>query len=194
MSTHSTTHVRIDKRARRHCHALVATVLWVLGIFLLALGCVVGLLSLIFGLPGTFIIVVTALLYAWATDFAVMSWTTPAWLFGMAVVAEIVEFVAAGVGTGGASGLPSRRVTIATIVGAIVGGIVGTPFLFGIGSLLGAMAGAFIGAAMAVSSDGGTWRHSMRIGLAAMRGRLVGFVIKSAIAVAMVVVVVAALL
>jgi hypothetical protein len=172
----------------------MATVLWVLGIGLLALGCAFGLVSLIVGLPGTFIIVATALVYAWATDFAVMSWTTPAWLFGMAVVAEIIEFVAAAVGTGGADGQPSRRVTIATIAGAIVGGIIGTPFLFGIGSLLGAMAGAFVGAAMAVSSGGGTWRHSMQTGLVAMRGRLVGFVIKSAIAVAMILVVIAALL
>ena len=153
---------------------------------MLALGCMVGLLSLIFGLPGTFIIFATALLYAWATDFAVMGWTTPAWLFAMAVVAEIVEFVAAGVGAGGPGGQPSRRVTIITIVGAIVGGIVGTPFLFGIGSLIGALLGAFAGAALAVSWSGGAWRDAMRIGGAAMRGRFIGFVLKSAIAVTMI--------
>jgi hypothetical protein len=53
---------------------------------------------------------------------------------------------------------------------------------------------AFAGAALAVSSEGGSLASSVRTGLAAMRGRFLGFVAKAAIAVVMVVVVVAALL
>jgi uncharacterized protein len=169
------------------------TLLWLGGIVLLLLCFLLGLVSLIFGLPGTFIIFAAALVYAWATDFAVLQWTVPALLLVLAVVAEILELVAASASASSASLEPSRRVTIATIVGAIVGGIVGTPFLFGIGSLIGAMAGAFAGAALAVSSSGGSWNASMRSGFAAMRGRLVGFVIKAAIAVTMILIVVAAL-
>jgi len=172
----------------------MATVLWLAGLALLFLFCLLGLVSLIFGLPGTFIIFASALVYAWATGFTAIEWTVPAWLFAMAIAGEVLEFVAASVAASSASAEPSRRVTIAAIVGAVVGGIVGTPFLLGIGSLLGALAGAFAGAALAVSSRGGTWRESMKIGLAAMRGRLFGFVIKSAIAVTMIVIIAAALL
>jgi hypothetical protein len=111
----------------------------------------------------------------------------------MAIVGEVIELFA-GSAAAGAHSKPNRRVTIATIIGALVGGIVGTPFLFGIGSLIGAMAGAFIGAALAVSSSGGHWRDSLRIGFAALRGRLFGFVIKSAIAVSMILIVLLAII
>lgn len=170
------------------------TVLWLAGIALLLLFCLLGLLALIVGLPGTFVIVAAATVYAWATDFTTMPWTVPAWLLGLALVAEVLELVAASATASSASEAPSRRVAIAALAGAIVGGIVGTPFLFGIGSLIGAMAGAFAGAALAVGSSGGSWDDSMRIGLAALRGRLFGFVIKAAIAVTMILIVIVSLL
>lgn len=171
----------------------MATALWLLGLLLLALGCTVGLVSLVFGLPGTFVIFASALIYAWATGFEAIAWTVPAWLFAMAVAAEVIEFVAAGSGRG-VGGRPSRGVTIAAIAGAFVGGIVGTPLLFGLGSLLGALIGAFTGAAIAVSAGGGTVRESLSSGAAAFRGRALGFLIKSAIAVTMVVIVAVALI
>lgn len=170
------------------------TFTWLAGIALLLLACAIGLFSLIFGIPGTFIIFAATLIYAWLTEFTVIRWTVPAWLLGLAIVGEILELAVTSASASAASTQPSRRVTIATIVGAIIGGIVGTPFLFGIGSLIGAMAGAFAGAALAVSSGGGSWADSIRTGLAAMRGRIFGFVLKSAIAVTMVAIVVTALI
>lgn len=169
------------------------TVLSIFGIVLLFAACAIGLVSLIFGLPGTFIIFGAALVYAWATGFTTIPWTVPAWLLAMAIAGEVIELFA-GSAAASAHRKPSRRVTIATIAGALVGGIVGTPFLFGIGSLIGAMVGAFLGAALAVSSSGGHWRDSLRIGFAALRGRLFGFVLKSAIAVAMILIVLLAII
>ena len=157
------------------------TTLQILGIVLLLLACVAALFTLVLGLPGTLLIVGLALFYAWATDFTVIHWSTIGWLALLAVIAEGLEFLASGVGAAGAR--PSRRVTIGALGGAFAGGIVGAPFLFGVGALLGALAGAFAGAALAVRSEGGTADHSLRTGLAAMRGRLLGFVVKSAIAV-----------
>lgn len=168
------------------------TLLALLGLFFLFAFCLLALLSLVFGLPGTFLIVGAALTYAWFTGFAAFGWGTIGWLLGLAIVAEGLELLTASVGTAGSR--PSRRVTIAVIAGGLVGGIVGTPFLFGVGSLLGALVGAFVGATLAVSSEGGTFDHALRTGLAAMRGRLLGFVLKVSIAVVMVVVLVAAVL
>ena len=164
----------------------------VLGLILLVLGCVVALATLVLGLPGTFLIVGVALLYAWATGFAAVTWTTLGWLLGLAVVAEGLEFASAAIATGDAA--PSRKVSTAAIVGAIVGGIVGTPFLFGVGSLIGALTGAFAGAAVATSWEGHDAARAMRTGLTALRGRLLGFVVKAAIGAAMLVVLLAAAL
>jgi hypothetical protein len=161
--------------------------LWhVLGIFLLLIGCFAALFSLVIGLPGTFIIVAIALLYAWATDFATVQWSTLGWLTLMAVIGEGIEFAAGAAAAAGTR--PSRRVTVGALAGALIGGIVGTPLLFGVGSLLGALAGAFVGAAVAVRSEGGSLDESVTTGFAALKGRLLGFVIKAALGVAMVIV------
>ena len=66
--------------------------------------------------------------------------------------------------------------------------------LFGIGSLLGALVGALAGAALAVISEGGTMSSALSTGLAAFRGRLLGFVLKTAVAVVMLVVLAASVL
>jgi uncharacterized protein YqgC (DUF456 family) len=170
----------------------MTTLLHLLGLAALAVVCLAGLASLLLGLPGTFVILGAALVYAWATDFAVVHWGTLLWLSGLALVAEGIEFLAAARAPAGAR--PSRRVAVAAILGALIGGIVGAPFFFGLGSLLGAFAGAFAGAALAAASQGRSLDDSLRTGLAALRGRLLGFVVKSAIAVAMVLLLAAAIL
>ena len=168
----------------------MATALHLLGLLLLFGFCGVALVSLVFGLPGTFLIVGAALVYGWATGFAAVQWSTVGWLALLAVIGEGIEFAAGSAGA--ASRRPSRRVTVFVLIGGFAGGIVGTPFLFGIGSLIGALLGAFAGAALAVGSEGGTIGESFSTGMAAMRGRLLGFILKAAVAVVMVVIVAAA--
>ncbi|MEO8602965.1 MAG: DUF456 family protein [bacterium] len=170
----------------------MTTVLHVAGLMLLFLGCAAALFALVFGLPGTVLIVLFAMLYGWATGFVAVQWSTIGWLALLAVVAEGLEFFAGAAGAVGAR--PSRRVTIGAIGGAFVGAILGAPILFGIGALLGALAGAFIGAAVAVRSEGGSLDESLTTGMAALRGRLLGFIVKSALAVVMVVIVMIAAL
>ena len=159
-------------------------ILHVLSLLILAAVCLVGSASLLFGLPGTFVILAAGLVYAWATGFAALGWSTLGWLTALAVGGEVIELLSAGA-AGAADSRPSRRVTIGALAGGIVGGLVGTPLLFGIGSLLGALAGAFTGAAFAVMSEGGSVDNALATGLAALRGRLFGFVAKAGIAVAM---------
>lgn len=160
------------------------TLLSVVGLVLLFVGCLAALFALVLGLPGTLLIVGVALLYAWATGFAAVQWSTIGWLTLLAVIAEGLEFLASGAGAAGAR--PSWRVTIGALGGAFAGAILGTPFLFGVGALFGALAGAFAGAAVAVRSEGGSMDESITTGLAALRGRLLGFVVKTAIAVVMI--------
>lgn len=164
----------------------------ILGLVLLFVGCGLALCSLLLGLPGTFIIVAIALLYGWATGFATIQWSTIGWLALLAVAGELLELLSAGAGA--ARARPSRRVTIGALCGAFIGGVLGAPLLFGIGALLGALAGAFAGAALVVRSEGGSVEESLATGMSAMRGRFVGFIIKTAFAVAMVVIIAAAVL
>ena len=168
------------------------TLLYVAGLALLFLGCAVALFMIVLGLPGTAAIVGIALLYAWATGFAAIQWSTIGWLALLMVVAEGLEFLASGAGAAGAR--PSARVTVGALLGAFVGGLFGAPFFIGLGALPGALLGAFAGAFIAVRSEGGSHDESFSIGLAALRGRFLGSVVKASLAVVMVGVVAAAVL
>lgn len=168
----------------------MATALHILGLLVLALVCLVALASLVLGLPGTVLICLAAIVYAWATGFATVTWGTIGWLAALAVVGEGLEFLSGAVGSGAER--PSRRVAVSALGGGIVGGIVGTPFLLGVGSLIGALAGAFAGAALARRAEGGDSASALRSGMSAMTGRFFGFVAKMAIAVVMLIVLFAA--
>jgi len=163
---------------------------YIAGLLLLALFCALAAFSLILGLPGTFALVGIALVYGWATGFVGVTGGVIAWLFGLALAAEGFEFASTVLANG--SQRPSRRVAVSALLGAVVGGLVGTPFLFGVGSLIGALAGAFGGAALASTAEGQTAAGAMAAGVAAMRGRLLGFIVKASIAVVMIVLILAA--
>ncbi|RMD83448.1 MAG: DUF456 family protein [Candidatus Dadabacteria bacterium] len=174
------------------CVEPLADFLHAAGIALLLAACLAGVLSLLFGLPGTAVIALAALVYGWATGFTAVTLGTIGWLVALAVAAEAIEFAAGAFAPG--EQRPSRRVATGAIVGSMVGALAGAPLLFGLGALGGALAGAFAGASLAATAEGQSAGQAARAGLAAMRGRLLGFLVKSAIAVVMVLVVVAALL
>jgi uncharacterized protein YqgC (DUF456 family) len=161
----------------------MSTVLSVAALVILAGVCVLALASLVVGLPGTFLILAAAAIYAWTTGFAAVTWGTLGWLALLAVAGELVE-LALGSGVAGTT-RPSRRVAIASIAGSIAGGLLGAPLLFGLGALIGALAGAFVGAGLAAHSETGDLGHAVQHGFGAMKGRFAGFVAKSAIGVAM---------
>lgn len=167
------------------------TVLFVLGVVTLFVVCLGALVSLVFGLPGTFVIVGAAVVYAWASGFVAVTWVTIGWLAGLAVLGEGIEFLATSASA--ASARPSRRVFAGALLGSFAGGLIGVPFLFGVGALIGALAGAFAGAALAVASEGGGAGAAVATGFAAMRGRLLGFLLKAAVAVVMVLLLAAAI-
>ncbi len=170
----------------------MATLTHILGLVILIAVALLALACLVIGLPGTFFLFGIALAYGWITGFEMVTWVKLAWLLALAVVAEILELASAAVATG--TERPTRRVTVAALSGGFVGGLVGTPFLLGVGSLLGALTGAFAGATLAASSEGKQTQSALRAGLAAMRGRLLGFVVKASIGVVMLIVLIAAAL
>ena len=163
--------------------SLADAALSLLGLLALFGVCALGVVGLLFGLPGTWVILAAAGVYAWLTGFQTVASGTLGALFGLAAVAEVLEFTFAARGAVGAT--PRRGVTVAALVGSLVGGLLGAPFLFGIGALVGALAGAFLGATLAVAGHGESAAAALHAGRSAMRGRLLGFVVKAACAVAM---------
>jgi uncharacterized protein YqgC (DUF456 family) len=151
---------------------------WTYYVILLVL-CVVGLVVNILGLPGLWLIVASAVAYAWGTGFEHLGWWGVGILVGLALLAELIEFLAGSAGAKAAGG--SKRGMAGAIVGGLVGGLVGTPILPIIGTIIGAIAGSFAGASLVEYAIGRTAEHSYKVGIGAAKGRFWGILSKTAI-------------
>ncbi len=140
--------------------------------------CWVGIL---FGLPGTWLMVLFPVLLKWWQPGQLMvSWTVLGVAAGLAVLAEVLEFVLGAAGSRRTGG--TTRGAVLAIVGSIVGGIMGTAIPVPlVGSLLGACLGAFAGALLGNLSAGRTLFQSLAAGRGAAVGQFWGTVVKLAI-------------
>lgn len=164
---------------------------------------IVGLawIATLFGVPGNWLMVLAVAIYALfiPTDSPmVIGWAAVAALAVLAVVGEVVEFLAGALGVAREGG--SKRGAALALGGSIVGGIVGffvgVPIpLFGpiLAAILFAGLGALGGAMLGERWRGRSWRESWQIGKAAFRGRLFGTLAKAAIGLVMIGVTVVAL-
>ena len=144
-----------------------------------------GILVIPLGIPGTFLIAGSALVYAWFTNFSEITWKVLGVLFVIAVIAEALEFII-GAATASRFGA-SRRAMAGAIIGGIVGAIWATPLLPLVGTLLGAFGGAFVGAALFEYASSRDLAHALHVGVGAFLGSLGGKLTKIAAAAAMVV-------
>ncbi len=146
----------------------------------------VGLISLIFGFPGTFIILADSLLYGWYGGFKDITYKVILILIILAIVGEVVEY---GLGILGAKKRgATKSAIIASIVGGIAGAIIGMPFLFGIGSIIGAFLGAFGGAFLLEYLQGKGVDQAIESGWGALLGRVGGAISKGFIGIMMIVI------
>ncbi len=175
------------------------TIVWaILLVAALAAGWVLTML----GMPGNWLIVVSAAIYAWAvpdTSRLGISWQAVAVLAGLAVLGEILELVAGALGVSKAGG--SRRSAVlalfGSIAGAIVGMFVGVPIPV-VGSLVAAVLfaglGALAGAMLGESWKGRSLDQSLQVGHAAFWGRIFGTLAKVLIGTVMAVIALVALI
>ncbi|MEW6439520.1 MAG: DUF456 domain-containing protein [bacterium] len=158
-----------------------------LGTLLFFLVLLFGIASLLFGLPGTVIILLAAAVWAWASGFREITGGMLLVLAALTLFGEISDYL---FGILGARRYGSSGGGIAfSIAGGLVGAVIGAPFLFGLGAVLGAFAGAFAGAVLyeLFSYGCGQWRQALRSGWGNFLGRVMGMITKVAIAVGMVV-------
>lgn len=157
---------------------------------LLGAGCVV---LVIFNLPGTWVMLALAVLIE-LTDQLYLSPDGPqqtfAWwvlgtAFGLALLGELLEFLAGAAGTKVGGG--TKRGMIGALVGGILGVFLLTPLFFWLpvlGVLLGALLGTFIGAVVGeYSAERATLRGTMKPAIGATIGRVLGTLGKLAIAI-----------
>jgi uncharacterized protein YqgC (DUF456 family) len=142
--------------------------------------------GILFGLPGTWLMVLCAALAEWWTAQEIFGVAFLATAAGLALLGELLEFASSAAGARQSGG--SKRGAFLAITGGIVGGITGTllpaPIL---GTLVGASAGAFAGSVLGDLWAGRRLDLSVRAGQGAALGRFWGTVSKLAIGLVLVV-------
>jgi uncharacterized protein len=142
------------------------------------------LLLVVFGLPGTWLMVVGTILFAWwQRESHVFSLPTLICIVALALLGELVEFLAAIAGAKKTGG--TRRGSLGALLGAMIGAVVGTllipiPVM---GTLIGSCIGAGVGAWGLELLGGKAMPSSVNVGVGAGLGRLLGTVLKLVIGV-----------
>lgn len=157
---------------------------------LLTIVCLVGVALTLLSLPGIWLMALAALLVEWWQP-AALSWGAIIACVLIALLGELLEFIAGAIGAAKAGG--SKRAATGAIVGGIVGGIVGTvliPIPL-VGTILGGAIGSgLLALAMEMTvklRTDGTEKlpgHHRRVATGAFIGRLAATVLKGACAVA----------
>lgn len=164
---------------------------------LLMLANMAAWVTTLFTLPGNWILLGLTVLYAYflpADYYPRVSWTVVLVVAAIAVLGEIIEFLAGAAGAAKQGG--SKLGIFLSLVGAFLGSLGGAIFLSFI-PLIGTMAGALLGGAL--GAFGGAWlgeyntektsEERFAIGKGAFIGRILGTVGKLSMGVIMLVIV-----
>lgn len=155
-----------------------------LTIFILVL--FIGIFSTIFGLPGTIIIFIDVLLYSLITGFEKIGIKILIILAILMILAECLDFA---LGMAGAVRFGSSKKGLwASAIGSIVGAILMTPYLMGLGVIIGAFAGGFIGVLMIELIRQQKLKPALRAGYGAIMGRIAGIFAKGILSLVMIII------
>lgn len=152
-------------------------------VILFALALLASLLIIPLGLPGTWLMIVSAIGLNLLTGDTRIGTVSLIGVSVLAIVGELLEFSLTGRYTRKYGG--SRRAGWGAIVGGIVGAIVGVPVPI-VGPVIGAFAGAFAGALLFEATAGSGVAASTRVATGALLGRVTAAAAKVAIGCVMV--------
>jgi uncharacterized protein YqgC (DUF456 family) len=141
----------------------------------------VGLVITIMTLPGLWLILAGAAIYAWLTHWQYIGWKTLVVLLVIAGLGEIVELAFSAKGARQSGG--TRRGAWGALIGGVFGGLLLTPLvpIPIIGTLIGVCLGTFLGAMIGELSGGREALDSAFVGVGAAKGRLLGTLAKLAL-------------
>ena len=155
-----------------------------LTVFILVL--FMGIFSIVFGIPGTAVILVDVILYALITGFERIGIKIILVLLVISIIAEAIDF---SLGMAGAArfGISRRAIWISAISG-FVGALVMTPLFLGLGTVAGIFLGGFTGLLAIEMIHQAKLKPALRVGHVAILGRVAGTLIKGFCALAMIVI------
>ncbi|MBW2599194.1 MAG: DUF456 domain-containing protein [Deltaproteobacteria bacterium] len=150
-----------------------------------------GIFSIIFGLPGTFLILGDVIIYSWITGFEKIGFKIIIVLVFISLLAETVDFFP---GIAGARRYGSSKTGVAlSIIGGIIGAILMTPVLLGLGAIIGVFLGGFAGAFLGEYLEQRKLKPAIRAGYGSLIGRFAGTLVKGSLAIVMVVIAMSAI-
>lgn len=160
---------------------IVIAILFSLSSFLLVF-------AVLLTLPGTWLMVLMAMLLNLTMEPNPFSWWTIGVAIALAGLGELLELIASGAGAKAMGA--SKRSVFASIIGGIAGAILGTIVLPIIGTIVGSALGAGIGAVVFefTIADRRHIKHLRGIGTGAFTGRLLATVLKALVAMIMAIV------
>jgi len=154
------------------------------GITLFLLVLFAGIFSIVFGLPGTVIILIDAILYALFTGFDKIGIKVLIILLVISLLAEALDF-ALGIAGAARYGTSGKGIW-ASLIGGVTGAIVMTPVLYGFGAIMGSFLGGFAGVLIVELIHQSQLKPALRAGYGVMLGRFTGMLVKGILALVMV--------
>lgn len=143
-----------------------------------------GAFSILFGLPGTVIILLDAVVYATVTGFERIGFKILVTLLILSILAELADFA---VGMAGAVKFgASRKAFWASVIGGLIGAALMAPFLLGLGAVAGGFFGGFAGVLAVELLRLNSLKPSLRAAWGAILGRAAGICVKGGFALIMI--------
>ena len=149
--------------------------IYTLAILLCILLCLAVALNIL-SLPGNWIAIALLALWAWLAPGADISAVFFIMLIILAAAGELLEFLLQS-RMAKRSGSSSKG-NWAGLIGAIIGALIGTPFLFGLGALPGALIGAYAGCLIIELLASRSFAEAKRSAWGAMTGKFAGLILK----------------
>ncbi len=144
--------------------------------------CLLGLIMIPFGLPGTLVMLCGAIGYKLLVPTGGIGWATVVLVGILMLIGEVLEWTLTARYTKKYGG--SRRAGWGAVIGGMVGAFLGVPVPI-VGSVIGAFVGAFVGAfafEYSVATDHGA---ATRVAWGALIGRVTAAAVKVAIGLVM---------
>ena len=145
-----------------------------------------SIISHFFGFPGNWAVLVFSFLLAWSGDFDKIQTATLIILLVLSLLSEGIEFLLGIIGAKKYE--TNNKAIVGSFIFGIIGAIWGATFFFGIGSVICAFAGAFVGAVVVELILGKGFWQSVRAGWGTLIGRLGGSFAKIIIGMAMIII------
>jgi uncharacterized protein len=156
------------------------------GLTLFILVLLLGTFSILFGFPGTVIILIDVFLYGAITGFEKIGLKILMVLLVLAVLAEVADFAVSMAGA--VKFGVSRKGFWAFTVGGFVGALLLTPLFLGLGLLIGTFLGGFIAMLIVELLARNRIKPTLRASYGAILGRVAGIFVKGVFALIMVIV------